>query len=217
MISSPTPPGFTVDSPNMSVMFISAHQVGMGSHTAEYVLGWKKVMEMITEVFEKETKIGRIVSDLSSVIQSWAEQGWMGRGKPIKINLKVSEEAFFPPPLGQMKQVKVQFFDELATSVKFFVRRKVKGDLSLTLKDIAMKNLSVLVDTAESVDSLELPRDLSKQLVDEIDSCWKHRYLTDLKKGGGQRRKSYSEDYNDNRHAWRARTFDENDQLKIAF
>ena len=70
-----------MDSPTMSIMFISAHQVGMGSYTAEYVFGWKKVIEIIQKVFEKVNIMDQIVSDLTQLLSIWAEQGWMGRGK----------------------------------------------------------------------------------------------------------------------------------------
>lgn len=173
-------------------------------------------MEIIRDAFEKDNKMETILDHLNMLIRKWAEQGWMGRGKPIKLNLKISEEAFFPAPVGQMKQIKIQFFDELATSVKFFIRRKVESESFQTLKQITLKNLSIIVDTAETVDSLELPRDLSKQLKDEIVSCWKHRYLTDLR-NMGKRSKSFSEDSNDKRHAWRARTFDEKHRFNIEF
>eukprot|EP00092_Neocalanus_flemingeri_P034998 GFUD01038082.1.p1 GENE.GFUD01038082.1~~GFUD01038082.1.p1 ORF type:complete len:218 (-),score=53.04 GFUD01038082.1:254-907(-) len=214
-ISSPTPPGYTMDSPNMSIMFISAHQVGLGSHSAEYVLGWSKVMGFIRDVFEEVNKMEKILALLNKLLKNWAEQGWMGRGRPIKLNLKISEEEFFPPPRGQMKQIKIQFFDELATSVKFFIRRKAFQNSS-TLKQLTLKKLSLLIKTVEDVDSLELPRDLGHELKDEIVSCWKFRYLTDLQ-NVGQRRKSSSESFNDRRHAWRSKTFDDKHRFNVEF
>ena len=216
MIASPTPPGFTMESPNMSLMFISAHQVALGSHNAEYVVGWKTVMKIMIDVFESEIDMDIIKTTISLLLGKWAEQGWMGRGKPIKLNLKISEEKFFPPPEGQMKQIKVQFFDQLATSVKFFIRRKFDKSLSMTLRHIALRQLSSLVDEVESVESLELPRDLRKELRSEMVSCWKSRYLAWLK-NQREKRKSYSEDYNDKRHAWRAITFDDKDRFKLPF
>jgi len=205
-----------MESPNMSLMFISAHQVGLGSHTAEYVLGWRTVMKIIIDVFENEIEMESITTTINLLIRKWAEQGWMGRGKPIKLNLKISEEKFLPPPEGQMKQIKIQFFDQLATSVKFFIRRKFDKSLSMTLRHIALKQLSFFVDKAESVDWLELPRDLIKELRSEMLSCWKARYLTWVK-SQGEKKKSFSEDYNDKRHAWRALTFDDKDRFKLPF
>lgn len=173
-------------------------------------------MEIIRDVFEEVNKMEQILIQLQEHLGDWAKQGWMGRGRQIKLNLKVSEEEFFPPPRGQMKQVKVQFFDELVTSVKFFVRRKAAMHSSVTLKQLALENLSLLVATAEDVDCLELPRNLTFDLKDEIISCWKHRYLTDLK-SLGTRKKSWSEAFNDKRNAWRARTFDDKHKFNIEF
>ena len=96
----------------------------------------------------------------------------------------------------------------------------MKARVFRPLIQITLKNLSTLVDTAETVDSLELPTDLSKQLKDEIVSCWKHRYLTDLR-NLGKTSKSFSEDFNedfnDKRHEWRARIFDEKHRFNIEF
>jgi len=201
----------------MSLMFISGHQVGLGSHTAEYVLGWKKVMQIIVNVFENEIRMESIASSLNTLISKWAKEGWMGRGKKqINFNLKISEEKFFPPPRGQMKQIKIQFFDELVTSVKFYIRRKFDKTAALTLRHIALSKLCLIVNTAESVDFLELPKNLSSELKSEIVSCWKMRYLTDLKRAE-KTKKSYCEEFNDTRNSWRARTFDDKDRFKLPF
>ena len=173
-------------------------------------------MEIIRDVFQRVNKMDEILNNLNELLGAWAEQGWMGRGRPIKLKLKVSEEEFFPPPRGQMKQVEIQFLDELATLVKFFVRRKSASHSFLTLKQLTLEIISLLVPGAEDVDCLELPRDLAFQLKDEICSCWKHRYLTDLVILG-KRNKSFSEAFNDERHAWRARTFDDKQKVNIEF
>jgi len=200
----------------MSVMFISAHQVGMGSHTAEYVIGWKTVMGIIRDVFEHVSEMEKILVMLKQHLADWAKQGWMGRGRPVNFKLKISEEDFFPPPKGQMKQIKIQFFDELATSLKFFIRRKVDQKSFLSLKQMTLQKLSLLVPSAEQVSSLELPRVLEIKLKDEITSCWKHRSLTELSKVE-KVKKSFSEDFNDKKHAWRARTFFANHKFNIEF
>jgi len=173
-------------------------------------------MQIIIDVFENEIEMEKIISSINLLVRKWAEQGWMGRGKQVKLDIKISEEKFFPRPEGQMKQIKFQFYDELATSLKFFIRRKFDRSLSMTLRHIALKQLSMLVDVAESAETLELPRDLTKELKAEVISCWKHRYLTRIKNLVGKK-KSYSEDYNDNKHAWRAMTFDDKDRFKLPF
>merc|ERR1712243_364175 len=90
--------------------------VALGSHNAEDVVGWKTVMKIMIDVFESEIDMDIIKTNINLLLGKWAKQGWMGRGKPVKLNLKISEEKFFPPPEGQMKQIKIQFFDQLATS-----------------------------------------------------------------------------------------------------
>jgi len=215
-VSSPTPPGFTLDSPCMAVMFISAHQVGMGSHTAEYVIGWKTVMGIIRDVFEHVSEMENIIVMLNQHLAEWAMQGWMGRGRHVNFKLKISEEEFFPPPKGQMKQIKLQFFDDLATSLRFFIRRKVALKPFLTLKQMTLQKLSLLVPSTEHLQSLELPRVLQLELKDEITSCWKHRYLIDLS-NVDKVKKCFSEDFSDKKHAWRAKTFFANHKFNIEF
>jgi len=172
-------------------------------------------MQIIVDVFEKEIRMENIKSSLNTLISKWAKDGWMGRGKHINLNLIISEEKFFPPPRGQMKQIKIQFFDQLVTSVKFYIRRKFDKTAALTLRHIALNKLCLIVNTAESVDFLELPKNLSSELKSEIVSCWKLRYLTDIKKV--EKKKSYCEEFNDTRHSWRARTFDDKDRFKLPF
>ena len=213
-LSSPTPPGFIIESQSMSVMFISAHQVGMGSHTAEYVIGWEKVMKIISEIFEQHIKMEKIIEAMEAQLKTWAKKGWIGRGKPVDLSLKISDESFFPPPAGQMKQIKIMFFDELITSITFFVRRKIVKE-SVSLKQLTLEKLSLTVPNSESVNMLELPRNLARDLKNEIDSCWQQRYLRDSKINSTK--KSYTENFNDRRHAWRARTFERNHKFNINF
>ena len=44
---APTPPGYVIDTEDIAVMFVSGHQSVFGWHNAEYVIGWKRVMQMI--------------------------------------------------------------------------------------------------------------------------------------------------------------------------
>ena len=46
------------------------------------------------------------------LLMDWAKANWMGRGKEVIVDLKISEEDFLP---FDIKQVKIQFYDELAS------------------------------------------------------------------------------------------------------
>ena len=171
---APTPPGFIVDTPNISVMFVSGYQSILGWHNAEYVIGWKTIMKMILGVFEEFTRMEDIKKTLSMMLLGWAKDGWMGRGKDVLIDLKITEEDFLP---FNVKQVKIQFFDDQTTLLRFYVRKDKIVKKSRTLKQITLQNLSFVVDKPTSVGYLELPIHLAEELEDEIENCWKSRYI----------------------------------------
>ena len=49
------------------------------------------------------------------------------------------------------------------------------------MKDLSLKNLSMIVKDAHQIGNLELPRQLQNQLDDQIRNCWKTRYLSDVR------------------------------------
>ena len=108
------------------------------------------------------------------MILGWARDGWMGRGKDVLIDLKITEEDFLP---FNVKQVKIQFFDDQSTMLRFYVRKEKIVKKSRTLKQIALQNLSFVVDKPTLVGYLELPIHLAEELEDEIENCWKSRYI----------------------------------------
>ena len=158
-----------------SFMFVSGHQSVLGWHNAEYVIGWKRVMQMILRVFEDKKRMQDIQETLHELLKKWAKENWMGRGKDVIVNLKITEEDFLPLDI---KQVKIQFFDELATLLRFYVKKR-KSKRRTTLKEIMLRQLSILVDKPDDVESLELPRVLEMELKDEIENCWKSRHILD--------------------------------------
>ena len=56
-----TTPGFVIDSESVAVMFVSGHQKDFGSHNAEYVIGWKRVMQMILCTFTDHKRMDHIM------------------------------------------------------------------------------------------------------------------------------------------------------------
>merc|ERR1711874_170602 len=165
-MAAPTPPGYVIDTDELAVMFVSGHQSVLGWHNAEYV---------IRCVFEDNRRMQDIQETLHELLKKWAKENWMGRGKDVVVDLKITEEDFLPLDI---KQVKIQFFDELATLLRFYVKkRKSKIRARLTLKQIMLRQLSFLVDRTEDVESIELPRSLELELKDEIESCWKSRHI----------------------------------------
>ena len=201
-MTPPTPPGYLIDSEDIAVMFVSGHQDVLGWHNAEYVIGWKTVMRIILGVFQEKKRMAEIQEILHNLLEIWAEDGWMGRGKKIIVDLKITEEDFLP---FDIKQVKIQFYDDLATLLRFYVKKR-KSKRKVTLKEHMLRELSFLVEKSEDVDSLELPRSLEAELKDEIENCWKSRHILEAQTRRGRARKATNAD---RLHRWMAEHFDD--------
>ena len=170
VMQAPTPPGFHIESGDLYVMFVSGHDIVFGWTQAEYVIGWKRVMQIILCVFEDHKRMDDIQMTLHKLLEAWAKENWMGRGKEIIFDLKITDEDFLP---FDIKQVKIQFYDDLATLLRFYVKkRKPKGELSL--KQLALCELSKLIDKPKDVVTVGLPSPLSKEL--ELADIWGERH-----------------------------------------
>ena len=109
-MAPPTPPGFKIEENNISVLFVSGHQDVFGWHQAEYVIGWNKVMKIISSSFCGSTVMKEIKTNTLKELEMWAKENWMGRGQTVKVDLKISEVDIFPGFLfGEIKQVCVIF------------------------------------------------------------------------------------------------------------
>lgn len=201
-MAAPTPPGYIIEGSNTSVMFVSGYQAVLGWHNAEYVIGWKKVMKMILCIFETNTNMKTIQTMLHQLLLSWAKDNWMGRGKEVPVMLAITEEEFLPLDI---KQIKINFNDELSTVLRFYVKRRMIKKKSRSLKELTLTNLSFLVNKPESTECLELPYNLAEDLKDEIENCWKSRHILDnmIRR---DRTKVFSNC--DRSHAWKAKYFE---------
>ena len=180
---APTPPGFRLEGSSVCVMFVSGHQAVFGWHNPEYVIGWTALMKIILKNFQQSSVMEDITARTQEDLETWAQDGWMGRGKKVSLDLHISEEEYFPGEFGDIKQVKIQFQDELSTLLRFYVRqqRKPPARGAPRLKDLSLKNLSMIVVGVHQIGKLELPRQLQNQLDDQITNCWKSRYLSDVR------------------------------------
>ena len=211
---APTPPGYKVSGPKVCVMFVSGHQAVFGWHNAEYVIGWKGLMRIILNNFETFTVMEDIKTHTQEDVEKWAKEGWMGRGTKVLLDVNISEEEYFSGPFGEIKQVRIQFFDQLSTQLRFYVRQHkkppVKGSKSLT--DLCLKDLAMNVRDAKQIGKLELPRQLQHQLDDQIRNCWCPRYLSDVReKNRKTKRANCTTYFTDKSHSWKAKYFDEDE------
>merc|ERR1712189_170964 len=113
----------------------------------------------------------------------------------VGLDIFITEEDFLPL---NIKQIKIQFQDQLSTKLRFYVKRKpIKSTRTL-------KKLTFLVDKPTSTDNLELPIQLSQLLKDEIENCWKSRYIIDASTKKIRQSKT---NLIDRSHAWKAKYF----------
>ena len=209
---APTPPGFRLETGSVCVMFVSGHQEIFGWHNPEYVIGWRALMKIILRNFQQSSVMDQIKARTQEELEIWARDGWMGRGRKVLLDLKISEEDYFPGEFGAIKQVKIQFQDELSTLLRFYVRQQrpppARG--APRLKDLSLKNLSLIVEDAHQIGQLELPRQLQNQLDDQIRNCWKSRYLSDVREKNKSTNRARATAYKiDKSHSWKAKYFDE--------
>ena len=105
-------------------------------------------------------RIEDIKDMLQKLLLAWVKRNWMGRGKDVGLDMFITEEDFLPL---NIKQIKIQFHDQLSTKLRFYVKRKpIKS--TRTLKQLTLQKLSFLVDKPTSTDNLELPIQLSQML-----------------------------------------------------
>ena len=209
---APTPPGFRLEGGSVCVMFVSGHQEIFGWHNPEYVIGWTALMKIILRNFRQSSVMEEIKARTQKELEIWAQEGWMGRGKKVLLDLNISDEDYFPGKFGEIKQVKIQFQDELSTLLRFYVRqqRKPPARGAPTLKDLSLQNLSMIVEEAHQIGKLELPRQLQNQLDDQIRNCWKSRYLSDVREKNKSTNTTSALAYKvDKSHSWKAKYFDE--------
>ena len=169
-------------------------------------------MKIILRNFQQSSVMDQIKARTQEELEIWARDGWMGRGRKVLLDLKISEEDYFPGEFGAIKQVKIQFQDELSTLLRFYVRQQrpppARG--APRLKDLSLKNLSLIVEDAHQIGQLELPRQLQNQLDDQIRNCWKSRYLSDVREKNKSTNRARATAYKiDKSHSWKAKYFDE--------
>ena len=92
-----------------------------------------------------------------------------------------------------------------------YVRKDKIVKKSRTLKQITLQNLSFVVDKPTFVGYLELPIHLAEELEDEIENCWKSRYILEAQtaKKPVKIRAMYPSQGADRMHAWKVKIFDE--------
>ena len=105
-----TVPGYTAQSNNFMVKFISGFKDGKLNEEVEYQNDWTKVMDIILDNLETfPTRIMNTHKFLVMDLNRWTiSQPW-GKYGSINTNVTIEEKAYFTPPLGSTKSFRISF------------------------------------------------------------------------------------------------------------
>jgi len=169
-----TAPGFTLQSSNFEVRFVSGFQKGVVSEIVEYETDWKEVMVIILDSLEMfPNSVVMTQSILARSLINWVHSHPGAEQLNIKANVTFEEKVFFTPPLGSKKSLNILFSDNFKTEVLFHIKKRS------TLKTLKHLCSSAVVDNLkkkEDIIKLEIPISLISNLVKEFGNDWSPKY-----------------------------------------
>ena len=172
-----TVPGFTMQSENFYLKFITGLQCGVSSRLLEYETDWYEVMEIILSRLQDEQEDKERFEVIASRdLEYWAKMQPGGDSLNLKIRVMLEEKRYFEPPAGSRKALRLVFNDRFSTQVLFHVRKKV---LMRSLVEIAAVSVADLVAGEETLPQLraELPGHLIPEVRRALHNCWTPRFF----------------------------------------
>ena len=169
-----TVPGFTMQSENFYLKFITGLQCGVSSRLLEYETDWYEVMEIILSRLQDEPEDKERFEVIASRdLEYWAKVQPGGDFINLKIRVILEEKSYFEPPAGSRKALRLVFNDRFSTQVLFHVRKKV---LMRSLLEIAAVSVPDLVSGEETLRA-ELPGHLIPEVRRALHNCWTPRFF----------------------------------------
>ena len=164
-----TVPGFTMQSENFYLKFITGLQCGVSSRLLEYETDWYEVMEIILSRLQDEQEDKERFEVIASRdLEYWAKMQPGGDSLNLKIRVMLEEKRYFEPPAGSRKALRLVFNDRFSTQVLFHVRKKV---LMRSLVEIAAVSVPDLVSGEETLHA-ELPGHLIPEVRRALHNFW---------------------------------------------
>ena len=172
-----TVPGFTMQSENFYLKFITGLQCGVSSRLLEYETDWYEVMEIILSRLqdEQENKEG-FEAIASRDLEYWAKMQPGGDSLNLQIRCLLEEKRYFEPPAGSRKALRLVFNDRFSTQVLFHVRKKMFLKSLRELSAVAVADLVAKEETFSSLGS-ELPQHLIPEVRRAFHDCWTPRFF----------------------------------------
>jgi len=172
-----TVPGFTLQSPNFMVKFISGLQRGNVSKILEYDTDWMEVMTMVLDILEMFPKdLQKVETVLAKSLEDWIVSHEGAENLNISATAKLKEKIYFTPPLGSKKSLCVSFTDKFKTEVIFHVKKR---STMKSLKDLSLAAVAEYVHFEKDLLSLELPVTLHGDLTMALSDGWTPRRFRD--------------------------------------
>ena len=172
-----TVPGFTMQSENFYLKFITGLQCGVSSKLLEYETDWYEVMEIIlSRLQDEQENKERFELIASRDLEYWAKMQPGGDSLNLKIQVMLEEKRYFEPPAGSRKALRLIFNDRFSTQVLFHVRKKI---LLKSLREMSAVAVADLIHKEEVIENLE--EEIPKLLIPEVrrafHNCWTPRFF----------------------------------------
>lgn len=169
-----TVPGFTIQSENFMVKFVSGLLEGALSELLEYDTDWMEVMLIILDTLETfPTSVMTTQNILARSLENWVMSHPGAEHLNMKATVTIEEKAYFTPPLGSKKSLRVSFADTFQTEVLFYVKKKSNLRNLKNLGAVAVvENLKAKEDIAD----LEIPIILVANLVKPFNDDWSSKF-----------------------------------------
>lgn len=169
-----TVPGFTLQSENFMVKFISGFLDGVPSQLLEYETDWMEVMLIILDTLETfPTSVMTTQNILSGSLENWVISHPGAEHLNIKANVTIQEKAYFTPPLGSKKSLRISFTDTFKTEVLFYIKKKCNLK---SLKNIGAAAVVDHLEDTKDIAELEIPTSLIGNLVTQFNDDWTPKF-----------------------------------------
>jgi len=172
-----TIPGFTMQSENFFLKFITGFQKGVSSKLLEYETDWYEVMEIILSRLQDEQEDKDKFEIIASRdLEYWAKMQPGGDSLNLRIRAVLEEKRYFEPPSGSRKALRLNFNDRYSTQVLFHVTKKV---FLRSLREVSAEAVADLVEKEAILDKLntELPVHLIEDVRKSYHNCWTPRFF----------------------------------------
>jgi len=161
-----TVPGFTLQSPNFKLQFISAYDDGVVSESFQYETDWMETMVIILYTLEYfPTSVEFAEKYLVTTFERMMPE--------MKVTVKLRDRAYFGSPFGKTKKMTLEFNDGSSTNLIFLIKKRT---IMTSLKDIAAEAVVNKLKTEGDIAKLDIPLSLKDNLVKEYQHDWNERY-----------------------------------------